>query len=166
MSTKRDPHYTCRKHESCDLDTDQPALFEEHVRAKGHGCNRLTVKPMPKRLWVGPRLTIEGRPFEPTGLDVGATVTWRELVPTGDTREALRYDSTLGRDRWQVVPEVEWVDRTGQVWCKAYGGAWIIPDDEIPAEHEAAVLVVPSKLMPGRFEHSQTFYATAAGAAA
>ena len=98
-----------------------------------------------KGLWTGPRLTEEGRPFEPKDLEPGATVAWRELVGTGEYVETIE----LGRRERR-----EWVERSGQVWCTGWRprSAWVIPFETF--EGEQAVMV--EQRSNGELEHYST----------
>ena len=172
MST-RAPRYRCRKAWSgvtrderrnagqqleipCSFDSTDPSAFVEHMKTVHGGGMKFRVPRLPKRLWTGPKPTENGRPFAPTGLEPGAAVTWHQLVPTGETY----FDNELGR----TCHVQEWIERSGQAWSRGpYGGAWVVPDDEISDEAEIAVLV---REVAGRLEAHQTFRATAARAAA
>jgi hypothetical protein len=121
------------------FETTDRGLFENHMRElhgvkPGHclGGGRL-LTPQP-RGYRRPALRAEGRPFDPTGLQLGATVTWIETV---DTEESY-YDEELAR-RVAVKTTIE---RTGQVWSPGppAKSAWVIPEE--PHEDESAVLLV------------------------
>lgn len=98
-----------------------------------------------KGLWNGPKLTEEGKPFEPSGLEPGATVTWREFVGSGEFYE----DPALG-----TVERKYWAERSGQVWCEGWRpkSAWVIPFT--PLEGEQAVMV--EQRSNGVLEHYST----------
>lgn len=173
MSTTKSPAYRCRKThtgstrdpdplrfagyeqaEPCAFHSTEPALFEQHMRDVHNGGIKIRAKGLPKRLWTGPRLTDEGKPFEPTGFELGATVTWWQLVPTGETF----WDPANG-----TVDVQEWVERSGQVWSLAHRGVWVIPFAEIPDETELAVLVRKS-VLSDRLEAAHTWHAQAVAA--
>jgi hypothetical protein len=86
-----------------------------------------------KRPWKPPRLSPDGKPFEPEGFHPGATVTWKQLV------------SVDGAPR-------DWVERAGQVWSDGWmpKSVWVIPFE--PLAGERAVLVQQERY--GRYEHS------------
>lgn len=114
-------------------------LFEDHMRELhgvkiGHclGGGRL-LTPQP-RGYRRPALRPEGRPFNPTGLQPGAMITWIEPVDTAETY----YDEELGR---RVVVKRS-VERTGQVWSPGSPArsAWVIPE-ELRAGETAVLLV-------------------------
>jgi hypothetical protein len=150
-------HYTCSlEHDAVlRLDTHDPEAFIAHVKTFHGGGRRVRAAglPKPKPAGYAPRQT---KPFAPEGLQVGADITWREAVPTGDMRRV----GDFGDHR--EVPVTEWVERTGQIW--SLGGyprsAWVIPYDEIPDEAELAVLVGERRyVLPGEpaFEQMQTY---------
>lgn len=121
------------------FETTDTGLFEDHMRELhgvklGHclGGGRL-LTPQP-RGYRRPALRPEGRPFDPTGLQPGATVTWIETLDTEETY----YDEELGR-RVAVKRSIE---RTGQVWAPGppAKSAWVIPEEL--HEGESAVLLV------------------------
>lgn len=96
-------------------------------------------------LWRAPRLTEAGKPFEPKDLEPGATVTWRELIGTGEFFESGYSGRTERR---------EWVERSGQVWCAGWrpNSAWVIPFEKL--EGEQAVMV--EQRSNGELEHYST----------
>lgn len=130
-------------------DTEDPLLFEGHMLTQ-HGVRPRAPKQLRlgKGLWTGPKLTEEGRPLEPTGLEPGATVTWRELVPTGETY--VDGDGGQLRER----PVRDWVERSGQVWCAGWRpkSVWVVPFE--PLEGEQAVMV--EQRLNGELEHYST----------
>lgn len=145
------------------LEFNDSALFEAHMYqvhgAKpgqrpavqaASGWERISRPPMKVRPWRGPRLTEDGKPFEPVDLEPGATVIWRELVPTGETY----IDGDLGQRAERPVRE--WVERSGQVWDRAWRpkSAWVIPFDKRPGE--TAVMV--ETRYGGSLEHYSTVY--------
>lgn len=144
---------------TCDREFTDPAAFDQHMKDL-HGKKPITgdSAPLVKRTrgkWRGPRLTDEGKPFEPKDLEPGATVTWRELVGTGVFRTERRYDYVTKQDIPFEVEEREPVERSGQVWSSAPypKSAWVVPFE--PFEGEFAVLVREDRW--GRLEHSQTW---------
>lgn len=159
-------------HEPETPEFDQPELFEAHMleahgakpgmcakrhshKANGreiwgpiegfiHRGDRKQIR-FGQGLWRAPRLTEDGKPFEPKDLEPGATVTWRELVGTGEFLETVE----LGRRERR-----EWVDRSGQVWCAGWrpNSAWVIPFEKL--EGEQAVMV--EQRSNGELEHYST----------
>lgn len=98
-----------------------------------------------KGLWRGPKLTEDGKPFEPTDLEPGAAVTWRQLVGTGEFFETVEHGRRERRD---------WVERSGQVWCDGWRprSVWVIPFELL--EGEQAVMV--EQRSSGELEHYST----------
>lgn len=123
----------------CDFAFTDPYLFDQHMAdvhelksIKGYG-DSAEYKAL-HRLWRGPRLAEDGKPFEPTGLEPGATVTWSQLIETGETY----FDEELGRR----VEQRQTVERSGQAWSAgpAPKSAWVVPFE--PLEGERCVLLV------------------------
>lgn len=81
-----------------------------------------TIRRPIRASWKGPRLTEGGKAFEPTGLDVGATVTWQQYVSHN-------------------AEQIGWVERSGQVWSLGDmpKSVWVVPFE--PREGESAVLL-------------------------
>lgn len=121
------------------FETENAALFEAHMA--DHGKRALTSRRNIRASWRPPRLSEGGKPFEPTGLEPGATITWTQLVPSGETETGRRYDYAQRRDIFFEVDVCRPVERSGQVWSAAYRpkSAWVRPLDPFPGEY--AVLV-------------------------
>lgn len=132
----------------CDLHITDPTLFVEHM-TKTHGIKSFPRTPQwvtaARRPWKVRRLRKDPEPFAPTGFEPGATVTWKQLVPTGETRTEERNPrpGTAAGSR-SSGPVREWVERSGQVWSlgSAPKSAWVIPYQRFAGEH--AVLVQES----------------------
>jgi len=134
--------------EPCSFESRDAAAFEKHMKVVHRGGVTIALTKLPKLKPAGytPRQT---KPFEPTGLDVGATVTWKQLVETGETY----VDGDSGSLR--EVPIREYVERSGQVWSLAYKGVWVIPFE--PLENELAVKVYKDKWST-EIRHSESQY--------
>lgn len=144
------------------FETEDRGLFEAHM-ADAHNITKGSYAPkkgggtkadvVPAKMWNGPRLTAEGKDFEPTGLQPGATVTWHELVPTGETY--TEHTPELGT---REVVVREWAERSGQVWSLAPypKSAWVIPFEK--RDGELAVRVRAQGL-DERLEHEATWTA-------
>lgn len=146
-----------------DHEFDDPYLFDEHMKSvHGRSIARKVwsdsdapLLPMPVKMWKPARLPQDGKPFEPTGLQPGATVTWRELVPTGETVREVRYDHEQKRDVYWDRPLRDWVERSGQVWSSLGAkSAWVVPFE--PFEGELAVCVHEEKYAGLRHERTWT----------
>ena len=126
----------------------QPENVFHRMKVVHRGGVTIALTKLPKLKPAGytPRQT---KPFEPTGLDVGATVTWKQLVETGETY----VDGDSGSLR--EVPIREYVERSGQVWSLAYKGVWVIPFE--PLENELAVKVYKDKWST-EIRHSESQY--------
>lgn len=136
----------------CAFSTEDATLFDAHMLdvhsqkpIKGYG-DTAEYKAL-HRLWRGPKLAEDGKPFEPAGLEPGATVTWSQLVETGETY----FDGELGRR----VEQRKTVERSGQVWSAAPGprSAWVVPFE--PLEGERCVLLALDR--DGEAYHRETW---------
>lgn len=145
--------------ERCNFETEDVAELRHHLETahdnrkrstqrdeRGRPVSRLVrinvnlPQPPMRSRWKAPRLTEDGKPFEPRDLDPGAEVTWRELLPNPDAPYGHK-----------------WAERSGQVWCTGWApkSAWVIPFEKF--EGETAVLVTVNKL-DKRLEHHSTQY--------
>lgn len=143
---------TCSKHDSEPLEfTDYDALAAHMKTAHSASPVRMPKAPGAGPKWRGPRLSEDGRPLEPTGLDAGAHLTWTEYVEVGQY-----FDHDLGR----TVPRREKVTRTGQVWSKAgpTKSVWVIPDEPLDMTELAVLVREQTYVLPGEpaFTHSGT----------
>lgn len=139
--------------EPCAFESSDTVEFLLHMKKVHNGGRRIPAPKLPKLKPEGyaPR---QSKEFRPEGLEVGATISWRQLVPTGETY----YDDDLARTR----DVLEWVERTGQVWSLGDypRSAWAVPFDEIPDEAEVAVLVREDPyVLPDQpaFRHERTW---------
>lgn len=119
------------------FETQDPALFKDHMKSQ-HGRtivrqiwsgsdNPAPLLAAPVKMWTAPKLTEDGKPFEPKDLEPGATVAWQQ----------------------------DGVERTGQVWSGAsYSkSAWVIPHELL--EGERAVLLMQTK--SGAFAYTESW---------
>lgn len=104
---------SCRR---CDFDTEQPRLFEDHMRSE----HRRTKPRLPSiyRMWKAPQAKADPAPYGPAGSEVGAPVAWTQEDPAGCR-----------------------VERTGQIWSKGRreSSVWVVPEE--PFDGEVAVLL-------------------------
>ncbi|EFQ82728.1 hypothetical protein HMPREF0063_11937 [Aeromicrobium marinum DSM 15272] len=119
----------------CDFETGDRKQFEEHQR-KVHGARFLRPSWAPSARWRAPKLTEEGIAFRPTGMEVGAEITWSQDVPTGQTQRVAGFNHVTKQDEYRDVPVTRRAERTGQVWSPgpAPRSAWVIPEDLLPGE--------------------------------
>lgn len=105
-----------------DADLFDAHMLEQHGRKAAPRSSRvyqadalvvLLTLSQARRGWVGPKLTAEGAPFEPSGLEVGAVVEWDEVGQR----------------------------RTGQVWSAGPtpGEVFVVPHE--PADPREVVLL-------------------------